>query len=476
MASFAIYSETDFSLNFYDRSTVPAVGDIFEDKTVTAIYTSISASTPAWKSDGNIAKITNSTVVDVVSPTSCANWYNGATLLTSLNLTNLDTSNVTDVNYMFGSCNRLENIDVSNFNTSNITNMRCMFYNCGNLTSIDVSNFDVSSVTNFEYVFYNCLQANIIGVDTWDVSSGTSMQSMFYKCASTPLLDLSNWDTSNVTNMSWMFNRGAGILNLQGWDTSKVTNFKAMFSASYFTYLDLSSFDVSAGTDFNSMFFAAHSLKTILVSYNWNETMISTAITDWMFEECDTLMGDIAYSDMHAAADPGTTEHMEGGYATTENGYLTLKYNGEDDPNDSDYNKIYLVNGNTLHDLANGIRGLLGTPQKIALKNFSKILQKQVSTVESATLIFKDRVHNITDDVGTVGHIYFTDINMNLQDININKFYLLPTIIKGSVVVLTNLINLSENTQIIYSGEISRIEDSLSFIIQGDATIEIIPN
>ena len=371
--AFAIYSETDYSLNFYKRDTVPAVGDTFNSRTVTKVYTNISASTPAWKSDGNVAKIVSSTVVDVVSPTKCASWYNGARLLTTLDLKNLDTSNVTDMNYMFGECISLETIDVSNFNTSKATNIRCMFYNCSNLEEIDVSNFDVSSVKNFEYVFYACIQANIIGVEKWNTSSGTSMKSMFYKCASTPHFDLSGWDTSNVTDMSWMFNRSAGTIDFTGWDTSKVTTFLGTFSSSYFTYLDLSSFDVSAVTTFNSMFFNSTSLKTILVSHNWNETFKEGVDTDWMFENCYALMGDIAYSDMNDAAEPENFEHMTGIYATTNGGYLTMKYeeSEDDESGDSDvYNKSYMVLGSTLHELANSMRDILGDTTKNCFEEF----------------------------------------------------------------------------------------------------------
>lgn len=475
--AFCIYSETDNSLNFYKRESVPSVGDTFEGKVVTKVYTNISASTPAWKSDGNVKKIVSSTVVDVVSPTKCVSWYNGAALLTTLDLKNLNTSNVTDMNYMFGGCISLETIDVSNFNTSKVTNMRCMFYNCNNLEEIDVSNFDVSSVKNFEYVFYACLQANIIGIEKWDTSSGTSMKSMFYKCASTPYFDLSGWDTSNVTDMSWMFNRSAGTIDFTGCDTSKVTDFTGMFSSSFFTYLDLSSFDVSSATTFNSMFFNSIALKTILVSHNWNETFKDGAITDWMFENCYTLMGDIAYSDMNDAAEPENYEHMTGIYATTNGGYLTMKYEESEDDEfgDSDeYNKSYMVLGSTLHELANNMRDILGTPQKIALKNFSKVLQKQVNSVRQATLTFKDKVHDIGDDIGAVANIYFVNTSMTLQNQYINRFYIIPTVMKGSIIVLTDVINLTDDSEIIYTGEITRLGDSLSFIINGDATIQII--
>jgi surface protein len=469
--AFAIYSTTDNSLDFYNRDTVPSVGSIFEGKTVTKVYTNISAATPAWESDKNVKKIVSSTIVDVVSPTKCARWYNGAALLTTLNLTNLDTSNVTDMNYMFGGCTSLKTIDISNFNTSKVTNMRCMFYNCSNLEEIDVSNFNVSAVTNFEYVFYSCVQANIIGIEKWNTSSGTTMKSLFYKCASTPHFDLSGWNTSKVTDMSWMFNRGAGTIDFTGWDTSKVTDFTGIFASSYFTYLDLSSFDVSAVTTFNSMFFDSISLKTILVSHNWNETFKDGADTDWMFENCYALMGDIAYSDMNDAAEPDNFEHMTGLYATTDGGYLTMKY--EESGDDDTYNKTYMVLGETLYELANSIRYMLGTPQKITLKNFSKVLQKQVNAIHSATLTFKDTIHNISDDVGYVGTVYFVNTNVTLQTAYMNRFYIIPTIMKGSIIALTNVINLTDDAEIITSGEITRLGDSLTFIINGNASITL---
>lgn len=478
MASFAIYSETDFSLNFYNRDSVPAVGSTFEGKVVTKAYTSISASTPAWKSDGNVAKIVSSTVVDTVSPTRCTSWYEGAKLLTFVDLAKLDTSKVTSFNNMFYNCSLLESIDCSNFNTSKATNIRCMFYNCTSLTSIDVSNFDVGLVTNFEYVFYGCIQTNITGFENWNTSNATSMKSMFYKCASVPHFDLSKWNTSKVTDMSWMFNRCAGTVDFTGWDTSKVKTFKGAFSAAYFTYLDLSSFDVSAVTDFNSMFFNSTALKTILVSSNWNESIAEDADTSWMFENCYALMGDISYKDMADVAEDGDYTHMTSTYATTTNGYLTMKYaESDDDTPDEDnptYNKSYFVLGSTMHELANSMRTILGIPQKIALKNFSKILQKQINAVYSAKLTFKDNIHEMTDDIGRVATLHFVDINMSLQTAGVNRFYIIPTIMKNSVITLTDIINLSDDSEIVCSGDISRLEDGLSFIISGDATIQVV--
>ena len=472
MAMFAIYSETDFSLDFYNRSSTPAVGSTFNDKIVTKVYTNISASNPAWKSDGNVKKIVSTTAVDTVSPTRTSSWYNGAAKLTSVNLANLDTSNVTDTNYMFGGCSALRELDVSNFNTSKITNMRCMFYNCSSLQEIDVSNFDVSSVTNFEYVFYACIQANIIGVNLWNTSNGTSMKSMFYKCASTPHFDLSGWNTSKVTDMSWMFNRCAATIDFTGWDTSKVTTFNGMFASSFILYLDLSSFDVSACTNFNSMFFNSISLRTILVSYDWNKNLKEGADDAWMFENCFMLMGDISYSDMNDAAEPEDYEHMTSKYAMTKGGYLTQKQEEADE--DEALEHVYLVQSDTLHDLADSIRSATGVPQKMALKNFSKILSNQISSLYPAALKFQDEVHDSGDDVGTTGQLSYIGTDMQLNSIALNRFSYIPIVLKNSILALQNIINLNEDTELICTGDITRLGDSLAFIIYGDATIKIV--
>ena len=473
MATFAIYSETDFSLDFYNRSSTPAVGSTFNDKIVTKVYTSISASNPAWRSDGNVKKIVSTTAVDIVSPTRTSNWYNGAAKLTSVNLANLDTSNVTDTNYMFGGCISLRELDVSNFNMSKVTNMRCMFYNCTNLQEIDVSNFDVSSVTNFEYVFYACIQANIIGVEHWDTSSGTSMMSMFYKCASTTHFDLSGWDTSNVTNMSWMFNRCAGIVDFTGWNTSKVTTFKGMFASSFYLYLDLSSFDVSACTNFNSMFFDSTSLRTILVSYDWNTNLKEGADDAWMFENCFMLMGDISYSEMNDNAEPENYEHMTSIYAMTKGGYLTQKQ--EEAEEDETMEHVYLVQSDTLHSLADSIRNVTGVPQKMALKNFSKVLSNQVAQLAPATFTFQDEVHEQGDDVGLIAHLYYTGTDMRLKGINLNRFSFVPIVLQNSILALSNVVNLTEDTTLVCEGAITQLGDSLAFIITGDAAIRLVP-
>ena len=484
--AFCIYSETDNSLNFYKRETVPAVGDIFNDRVVTKVYTGFETTAytdsnhPEWQKDGTNKIVLSVDFVDVIAPKSLDGWFRDGHLIESFNLTNLDTSNCTNMGYVFRDCYAITHLDVSNFNTSKVTNMKSMFYNLNNLEELDVSNFDTGLVKYMNFMFYACLQCNVIGVDKFITKNVTNMQSMFYKCCSIKNLNLSGWDTSKVTNMAYMFTNAYGDINLVGWNTSKVTTMASMFAASHFTYLDLSTFDTSALTTCNSMFFNNEIVKTIVVSYNWNERFAENIDYYWMFENCYSLMGDVAYSDI---VDPNkpveeTYPLMTGDYATTNGGYLTLKAEAPEgdegeEGNTEVSNKSYLVLGDTISDIGDAMREIAGVPSKIALRNFSKILRKQISSVESATLTFKDK-RFVNDDVAGVGYIFGIKTNFRRIAKDITRFVIMPSIIKGSIITFCDLISLEDGLgKLVCSGEIEQLADC-TFVINGDATIELV--
>ena len=481
--AFAIYSETDNSLNFYKRDTVPAVGDTFEGKAVTKIWTGFetisytNSKHPDWQKDGTIQLVKSVAFVDAITPKSLAGWFRNGKLITSFDLAKLDTSNVTQMGYAFRDCTSIEHLDVSTFNTAKVTSMRSMFYNCYNLQELDVSNFDVAKVTDMCFTFYNLLMANIIGLDKWRPAAVTQLQSTFYKCASTPHFNLAGWDTSNVTNMSYMFYGATGTIDFTGWNTSKVTTFAETFGKGFFTYLDLSSFDVRAVTNMIAMFFDCISLKTIITSYNWNESFLEEAQTEYMFENCSMLMGDVSYKQCAEEAAEGDFYYMEGDMATSVNGYFTLaSSDGEDEEEGDDgevaENKSYMVLGSTIHDIANSIRKILGTPQKISLKNFSKILDNQINSTSDASLIWKDRLFK-DDDLETSAVLTYMNTNMTLQTIDLNRYYTVPSIVKGSIIVLTNVASLTENTDAVLEGDIEKIGDGMVFILNGNASITL---
>lgn len=481
--AFAIYSTDDYSLNFYKRDSVPSVGDTFEGKVVSKIYTDFETtaytdtSHPAWQKDGTIKSVVSVDFIDVITPKSLDGWFRDGHIIESFNLTNLDTSNCTNMGYVFRDCYAIKYLDVSNFNTSKVTNMKSMFYNLNNLEELDVSNFNTGLVKYMNFMFYACLQCNIIGVENFNTKSCTNMQSMFYKCAGTTDFDLSKWNTSSVTNMGYMFTNACGNLNVDGWNTSKVTTMQSMFAGSFFTYLDLSSFDLSSVTTANSMFYNNTVIRTIVVSHNWKERIPESADTYWMFENCYSLMGDVAYLDIVDVNKPLEEIYllMTGTYATTNGGYLTMKYEapegGEDDGSVDD--NSYMVLGSTLSDIANSMRKITGVPSKIALKNFSKILDKQISSVESAKIMIKDKRY-INDDVSYIGYIYYINTNFVSFFKDITRFVVVPDIIKGSIIQLKDMASLADGLgTLICKGDIEKLTDT-TFLVNGEGSIELI--
>ena len=488
MAAFAIYSEDDKSLKFYKRDTVPAVGDIFNELTVSKLYTETFETTtytnskhPNWQKDGTNKSVLSVEFVDVIKPKTLCGWFRDGYLIESFDLKKLDTSDCTAMGYLFRDCYVIKELDVSHFNTSKVTNMRSMFYNLSNLEELDVSNFDTGKVTDMCFLFYNLLGCNIIGVSGWNTSSCTQIQSMFYKCMNIKDLDLSGWDTSKITNMSYTFTGCAGNLNIVGWDTSVVTTMVAMFASSYFTYLDLSTFNLQSVTSCNSMFFNNTVIKTILVSHEWKDVISSTVDSYWMFENCYSLMGDVAYLDIVDQNLPieDTYLLMTADYATTVGGYLTLKESepeggeGSEDEGEN-YYKTYMVKGNTLSDIASVIRNIMGTPSKIALKNFKRILQKQIGSAESSSVMFKDMLY-INDDVSDVGKMCYIDTNFSNYTKSLNRFIVVPTVLKGSIITFVDLITLQNNldAEIICEGDAEKV-DNYSFLVNGDCTIKIV--
>ena len=267
--AFAVYSADDNSISFYKRETLPNIGDEFEGKTVTKIYTNIETTQyrlqnpPGWLEYVGVLDNLSYDVVDKIQPINTVGYFAGAKEIH--NIQNLDTSNVTDMSYMFYACPSLTALDVSKFNTSNVTDMSHMFNGCPSLTALDVSKFNTSNVTTMSYMFYNCSSLTSLDLSKFNTSNVITMSSMFEYCQSLTSLDLSKFDTSKVTDMTGMFRHCEALtsLDLSKFNTSKVTDMTIMFdNCQSLTSLDVSSFDTSKVTDVNSMFYKCSSLKS----------------------------------------------------------------------------------------------------------------------------------------------------------------------------------------------------------------------
>ena len=189
-----------------------------------------------------------------------------------------------------------------------------MFYEFSNCIKINLENLYTDKVRDFSGMFSFDTNLKEINLENIDTSKAVSMNGMFNKCKSLENLDVSNFDTSNVTNMSAMFfDCGFTEIDLSNFNTNKVTSMNEMFRQCKLKELDLSSFDTSNLKRTDNMFYGSINLKTIYVSEKWNNSNVT--LSTWMFNNCNNLVGKIAYD--------STKVDIE--YANYETGYFTYK-------------------------------------------------------------------------------------------------------------------------------------------------------
>lgn len=284
LKSYAIYSETDNSLVFYNNFDRPKKGEMYRNKKVTELYFDFEKNN--YSSSSNIPwyeyreSITKVIVEDEIKPINIAYWFNGFKNAATMDVAKIDTSDVTNMRESFKECGTnvesFKIIGLSKWDLSNVTTIHSMFNGVAqNATSFsigDLSKWDVSNVTDMSGLFYGmgnkAKSFEILGLANWDVSSVVDMHSMFNSigkgATSFNIGDLSKWDVSSVTNMNAMFaNFALSVidfkLNLTGWNVSKVTDMGAMFynignKANSFEILGLSNWNVSNVINMVSMF------------------------------------------------------------------------------------------------------------------------------------------------------------------------------------------------------------------------------
>lgn len=221
MVAYAIYSATDTSLRFVRTADTIQVGDTYNGRVVTNLYTGFedavytSEKQVPWY-DGNYYNdriVTKIIFEDVIKPKSTAHWFQYAYDCTELDVRKLDTSQVTSMAHMLSfvgfDSQTITVLGIGDWDVSNVTSMEWMFGDFGFNTptiQLDLSKWNVSKVTTMKYMFYQMGQ--------WSTTFS--------------LGDLSGWNTSNVTNMYKTFNttgcRATWSLNLSKWDVRKVTS------------------------------------------------------------------------------------------------------------------------------------------------------------------------------------------------------------------------------------------------------------
>ena len=191
--AFAVYSEDDNSLMFYKRRGVPKVGDMFNDRRVTEVYTGFEGREygvigathgvpdgeewKAWKTDvpwfGISNSVTRINVVDLgIAPRSLAFWFYRFSNLVDADLSNLDSTRITKIHYLFLLSGKLSHIKMPRL-TSACTNCADAFSFCGELVSLELPPSDFSGCRSFWHMFYSSRKLTLDCSD-WNVQVDVS--------------------------------------------------------------------------------------------------------------------------------------------------------------------------------------------------------------------------------------------------------------------------------------------------------------
>ena len=273
--AYAIYSNTDKSLTFIRSLEEPVVGETYNGKVITNVYSGFETAhyeengTP-W--DAVKTQITRVDFIHEIKPISTAHWFQGMTKCIEINCEKLNTENVTDMSAMFSGCKLLEVADVSRFNTSKVTSLYDMFYNCQKLKTIDVSNWNTGNVTDMDFVFQSCYEVESLNLKNWNTSKVTTMRYMFDNCKVLTNLDLSSFNTSKVVNMERMFAYCYDLesVNLTSFTFESAGSLKMMFGyCRSLKYLNLENFDTKNVTTMTDMLYGVSGLERITVGENF---------------------------------------------------------------------------------------------------------------------------------------------------------------------------------------------------------------
>lgn len=267
--AFAVYSEDDHSLKFYKRRGVPQVGEMFNYRKVTEVYTGFESDMPSTSSPVPwrpvAGSIESAQVVDWgIAPRSMYAWFYGFGNLKKCDLMRLDTSKVESMQSTFALCQSLASLDLSSFDTSNVESMKTMFATCTSLKSLNISSFNTSKVSQIEGVFQRCESLTSLDLSSFNTSNIGSMQSMLNKCYSLKSLNISSFNTSRVRNFTGMFQSCKSLksLDLSSFDTSSAEKMWAMFyRCESLASLNLPVIDTSNVADMRSMFESCFDLK-----------------------------------------------------------------------------------------------------------------------------------------------------------------------------------------------------------------------
>ena len=191
--AFAVYSEDDNSLMFYKRRGVPKVGDMFNNRAVTAVYTGFETVSYRPTAD-DYATDPNGYNKAVDTP-----WYAIHDLVKSVRC--VDPIRPVSMSYWFQH-----------------------FRNCA---AFDMSKVDTSACASFEHTFFACRTVTQLDLDDWDMTRAETVTAMFGSCRKLSSLDISGWNLSRCQSFTWMFSEcDVLVFDCSDWDVRPNADWK----------------------------------------------------------------------------------------------------------------------------------------------------------------------------------------------------------------------------------------------------------
>lgn len=164
--AFAVYSEDDHSLMFYKRRGVPQVGDLFNDRHVTEVYTGFETASygPRGPDTGNYIpwaavadEVFSAKVIDCgIAPVSIAHWFDYFHNMRACDLEKLIARDIGSMDGTFFEDIALSSLVLPTSSFDSLCDAYSAFTNCGSLTGFDIGGFNIAHVVRAENTFSYC--------------------------------------------------------------------------------------------------------------------------------------------------------------------------------------------------------------------------------------------------------------------------------------------------------------------------------
>ena len=205
--AFAVYSADDGTLNFYKKMDVPEIGDTFEGKTVTAVYTGFE--TANYHLLGYDPATNNWNSCDTNTP-----WFDIRNNVTSINAVDQGIKPY-NLKFFFRRFENLESANLVNFDLSETVSIDSMFTLCKSLKTVKIPGIS-RQCTEFKDAFACCPALADLEFGNSDFSGGKSFYNMF-NCDSSLSYDCTDWNVPPDAEHHGFNSIAAGVILPKPW-------------------------------------------------------------------------------------------------------------------------------------------------------------------------------------------------------------------------------------------------------------------